>query len=436
MLARTEEYVEVEITDLAYEGKGVGKKDGFVYFVPKTAPGDIVAIDIIQQKKNFADGSVSEILKKSPLRIDPPCPYYNDCGGCHYMHLPYDYQKELKRTHIIKALERIGRIPNPSIESTVQSPQELNYRNRSIFHFKDGKIGYIGSPKQDLVDIKKCLICNVQINEALRFVRERFRDFQQINHLLIKTTQDPKSISFVFSVKSSIRDEALTIFKESRFDTAVSVFESFTPTESSLIFGYKYDLICGSESTEERIDKFKFELSPLSFFQVNTEQAKSIIRILTDDHEKDFLGKKVLELYSGVGLFSIPVSKIAGEVTAIESSRQAVLDASRNCKLNCANNIKTIEGKVREESYKLAKNGDKFDVVLLDPPRQGADRKLLENITMLNPEMIFYISCSPPTLARDLRYLVESGYRLSKVIPVDMFPQTYHIESVSILQKR
>jgi len=431
--------VELEITDIAYEGKGVGKIGGYVYFVPKTAVGDKIEVQIKRERKNFSDGLISNIVKPSIDRINPPCPYYENCGGCHYMHLPYSKQLEIKQNQLIKTLERIGKFKDPQVDNMTPSPHEFEYRNKSIFHLNENQIGFVSIGKEEIIDVENCLICNQNINSVLQKLRKFLGAKEErlsINNISIKTTNNPKTATIIFGVKTSIA-EKLGGLKEvfDDLNLSISIYESETPNESSLIFSENYKKILGEGSSKETIKDFTFELSPQSFFQTNLEQAGKLVSILTEDFVEDFRDKKVLELYSGAGLFSIPLSKIAKDVVAVESSHTSSRDAQKNKELNKATNINFIYGKVREETKKLLNNKEKFDVSLLDPPRQGADRELLFNLSELDVEKIFYVSCSPPTLARDLNILCRLGYSLTKIIPIDMFPQTYHIESLSILER-
>ena len=434
--------VELEIIDIAYEGKGVAKKEGYVYFIPKSAVGDILSAKITRVRKNFSEGIVQNLLKPSKNRIAPPCPYYNDCGGCHYMHMPYHLQVETKRKQIFSALEKIARIKDPPLEKMIHSPLELGYRNKSIFHVRDnGVIGYVGISDGKIIDVENCIICDDKINHALKVIRNLFKEgvFEdsKISNIALRTTKNPEGLSIVFGVGKTIADK-IKLLKKSflELDCPFSIFESETPIESTLVFSENTKILYGYETMREIMDKITFELSPLSFFQTNLDQAQKLIDILCRNNGESFQDKKIVDLYCGTGLFSLPISKLAKEVVGIDSSKSSIADAVHSKALNQIENCLFTKGMAREETQKMVKNGRMFDVALLDPPRQGADKGLLENLPKLNISKIFYVSCSPPTLSRDLGILTRLGYKLEKVTPIDMFPQTYHIESLSILERK
>lgn len=435
------EIVELEITDVAYEGKGVGKKNRFVYFIHKTMTGDRVRVRTTKRRKNFSEGIVQDIINPAPDRIEPPCQYYTHCGGCHYMHIPYTRQLEIKREHVIRSFERIAGLKAPPVESTVASKRTFDYRNRSVFHVK-GKdcMGFVSLEKNSVLNIDECLVCKERINLILKvlkkFIKKRLPKEKTVNHVSMRVSDDPEMSSIIFGVDSSIRDNIDPLIKAlHNINEDVSVHESITPIDSNMTFSESVNTLHGLERISFDMLGFKFQVSPLSFFQINPFQAQKLAGAVMETCLDDLKGKRLLDLYCGVGLFSLPAAKLAAEVQSVDSSRTAISDAIINKEFNKINNVNFVDGKASQITQKLAGKGQSFDTAIIDPPRGGAAGGMLRNLGRLNVETVIYVSCNPATLARDAKFLKRNGYSLKRCTPFDMFPQTYHIETLSVFER-
>jgi len=435
---------QITLEKLTYGGEAMGRlSDGRAVFVPFGLPGETVRIQLTQEKQNFARGEILEILKPSPDRITPKCKHFYSllpageglgmraaCGGCHYQNLPYEKQLTAKADILRDQLQRIGKIENPIIQPTVASPDPWNYRNHVQFHLTDdGKVGYIFSPlpsgeglgvRGRVIPIEECHLPEPAI--------DAFRDdLQFVSRMNLERV----------SLRSGANDDLMLILESETEETPELEIEA----DISIVHIYEEHpvVIAGSNSLTIQVLGKDFHVSAPSFFQVNTKMAEKMAQHLITNLQLPITNNQsatLLDIYCGVGLFSKFFADKYTKVIGIESSQSACEDFAIN--LDEFDNVELYEGAAEEILPALV--GHAFSVtdpihIILDPPRAGIDKFALDAILQINPQVIAYVSCDPSTLARDAARLIKGGYTLQHVTPFDLFPQTYHIESISIFTR-
>lgn len=407
------ETFEVEMEKLVYGGDCLGKlPDGRAVFVPFVLPGEVVRVEIVEDKKRFARAVPIELIQPSPERITPRCIHFGECGGCQYQNLDYPDQLRAKEAIVRDQFERIGKIENPPIKPIIPSPMPWHYRNYVQFHIgKDGELGYIHADGEHLLPIYECHLPQTMINDL----------WPQID---LGETPD--------IYRLSIREDSyenLMLILEGEEDTPpefsldVPVSAVYTPPEARLT------VLAGDDHLTYTLLDRNFQVSARSFFQVNTLMAEKMIQFLLENvnfHE----GSRAIELYAGVGLFSAFIAENVGHLTAIESSGAACHDFTVN--LEEFENVVLYEAEVEEVVPTLNFTPD---ILIADPPRSGLAPAVHDAIGSIQPEKIVYISCDPATLARDIKKILHKGYNLISVTPFDLFPQTAHVEAIVLLEK-
>lgn len=433
---------EITLEKLTYGGEVMGRlSDGRAVFVPFGLPGETVRIQLTQEKQNFARGEILEILKPSPDRIQAKCKHAfsplllgrvpdrvegsgvrSACGGCHYQHLPYEKQLTAKADILRDQLQRIGKIENPPVQSTVASPHPWNYRNHVQFHLTDdGKVGFINASSNAILAIEECHLPEPGI--------DAFRD-----DLQFESRMNLERVS----LRSGADDDLMLILESETEETPELEIE----TDISIVHIYEDHpvVIAGSDSLTIQVLGKDFHVSAPSFFQVNTKMAEKMVQhLLTNLPTSQFTNSPtsqsthLLDLYCGVGLFSKFFADKYAKVIGIESSPSACEDFAIN--LDEFDNIELYEGAAEEILPALAPQLTQPIHMIVDPPRAGLDKHALDGILEINPQIIAYVSCDPSTLARDAARLIKGGFTLQHVTPFDLFPQTYHIESISIFTR-
>ena len=418
---------EITLEKPTYGGEAMGRlPDGRAVFVPFGLPGELVQIRLTQQKQNYARGELIEIKKASEERITAKCKHYYSplpimgegagvraCGGCHYQHLPYSKQLEIKTEILRDQLQRIGKIENPPISSMVASPNEWNYRNHVQFHLdKEGKLGFVNSKGNSVIPITECHLPESNINDF-------WPELQLEPDVNIERV----------SLRTGLNDELMLILEseetpEMELEADISVVHLFNDHPV---------VMAGRDHLFIKILDNEFRVSAASFFQVNTPMAQKMVEhLLTNLPITNTPTTTLFDIYCGVGLFSKFFAAKYEKVIAIESSPSACEDFAVN--LDEFDNIELYEGTA--EQILPAFVGHAFSVthMIIDPPRAGIEKHALDAIIKIKPQVIAYVSCDPSTLARDAARLINGGYRLKDVTPFDLFPQTYHIESISIFE--
>ena len=431
----------LDIIDINTEGMGVGKYEGFTFFVENSTIGDRVKLEVTKLKKNFGIGKAIEILESSPYRVESKCDFFPKCDGCQLHNLDYEKQLELKRDMLKNNLERIGKIENVKINKTIGMDNPYRYRNKANFKIdKFGNIGYFKRGSNKLVPIDRCIIQNEITDEIIDNFKEFFKKHGNggIKDIVIRTTKDGKSmVIMVTQTKGTVPNVCQTLGTgpsvwEKGLTTVVSIYQNINPKNNSAIMGSKDIKLYGEDKIIDTIGEYKFYISPKSFFQVNPIQTEVLYNKVVE--YLDLKGDEVVaDLYCGIGTISLYISKYAKKVYGVEIVKDAIEDANENLKLNNVDNVEFIHGKSEEVLPKLNEKNIKIDAIVVDPPRKGLDKSLIEAIIKANPQKIVYVSCNPSTLARDLEYLVAGGYMVEEVQPVDMFPQTTHVESIILM---
>ena len=391
---------EVNIIRRNNEGEGIAKIDDMIVFVQNALEDEIVKIKIDKIEKNYAHAQMQEIISKSKNRITPVCPYYKDCGGCSLMHENHESQLNFKKQKVIGLFEKVAK---EKINPNIYSFNELNYRNKVTLKVINNKIGFYKQNTNELVNIDKCLLADNRINDLIKELSKY--DINDTN-IMIRICNNKLMINFDKLDNKKLIDEL-----------NVDAF-------------YINNKLVKGNSIYEVIDNFKFKVSPKSFFQVNQEVMNNLYKkALSYINSNDL----TLDLYSGTGTLSILVSNKSKRVIAIEKEESAVADANDNLKLNNINNVIFICGKVEDKISSLKK--EKIDNIIIDPPRKGINKKGIDVIREIKPNNLIYISCDPNTLVRDYN-LLKDIYDLKAINLYDMFPQTYHVETVMILEKK
>jgi 23S rRNA (uracil1939-C5)-methyltransferase len=397
-------------------------EDGRAVFVPFGLPGERVRIRLTEEKRGFARGELVEILEASPHRILPRCKHFGICGGCHYQNLPYEEQLKVKTEILRDQLRRIGRIENPPVQDMIASPSPWNYRNHVQFHLtEEGQLGYVRAQSPTAFAISECHLPAGPINSfwpqlefeaGTNIERVSLRVGKEENLMLTLESDSPESPELEIEAEVSV----------------AHVFEENTV------------VIAGNDHIVIPVLGHDFRVSAPSFFQVNTAMAEKMVEhlltcLLASPWRRGdiSLSTMLLDVYCGVGLFSAFLAPQCKRVIGIESSLSACEDFAIN--LDEFDNVELYEGLAEEILPALGGRIDNPLDILVDPPRAGLEKRVVDGILKLNPQVIAYVSCDPSTLARDTKRLIEGGYRLKQVTPFDVFPQTYHIESISIFER-
>ena len=419
---KTEISYELILEKLTYGGDAMGRLDdpltgtgGRAVFVPFGLPGEHVRVRLTSEKKNFARGKIVEILEASKDRIQPRCKHFGECGGCHYQNLPYEKQLAAKTEILIDQLKRIGKIEKPPVQPMVACPNPWNYRNHIQFHLtKDGNIGYIGASfRPAIIAISECHLPEPSLNSL--WPQLKFDSGTEIERVSLRAGNEDDLMLILESV--SPRPPELEI------EAGISVTHLYE--ENTVV-------IAGNDHIVMRVLERDFKISAASFFQVNTVMAGKMVNYLLTCLPVS-LSTTLLDVYCGVGLFSAFFAPKCGRVIGIESSESACEDFVLN--LDEFDNVELYEGLAEEVLPGLVGEIGNLSYTIVDPPRAGLDKQVIDGILKLDPQMIAYVSCDPSTLARDAARLINGGYKLREVTPFDLFPQTYHIESISLFEK-
>ncbi len=407
---------EITLEKLTYGGEAMGRlSDGRAVFVPFGLPGETVRIQLTQEKQNFARGEILEILKPSPNRITTKCKHFTQCGGCHYQNLPYEKQQLAKADILRDQLQRIGKIENPIVQPTVASPKQWNYRNHVQFHLTDdGKVGFINARGNATLPIEECHLPEPTI--------DAFR-----NDLQFESRMNLERVS----LRSGTDDDLMLILESETEETPELEIEA----DISIVHIYEDHpvVIAGSNALTIQILGKDFHVSAPSFFQVNTPMAEKTVQHLQAQLPTPDSQFTLIDLYCGVGLFSKFFASKYAKVIGIESAPSSCEDFAIN--LDEFDNVELYEGAAEEILPALAPQLTEPIHMIVDPPRAGIDKFAIDAILQINPQVIAYVSCDPSTLARDAARLIKGGYTLQNVTPFDLFPQTYHIESISIFTR-
>jgi len=475
--------LELDIIKYAAEGKGIAKinrnivkpdhkqdseGDNYVVFVQGSYPGDKVKARLRKIKKSYAEASVVEIISSSKNRIEPRCKHFGTCGGCKQQDLDYNTQVNFKQILVKETFEHIGGLTDFEIEEIIPSEKSFYYRNKMEFSFADkrwltkkeiGKIDIIDKdfslglhiPRifDKVLDIEECFLQSEISNKILNFSRQFFKERKTpiystkthtgyLRNLVIRQSRHTEDL-MVNLVTSKEDDELMTEYSAKILESVpqiTTIINNINLRKASVAIGDYEKVYHGTGFIYDKIGSYTFRISSNSFFQTNTLQAEKLYQTALDFAELS--GNEILyDLYSGAGAIAIYISDKAKKVYAVESSETAINDAKENVKINNVENVEFICADLFKSFLPIAekKKIPKPDVIIIDPPRSGMHKNTVKDVIKLNPKKIVYISCNPATQARDIKIMVEAGYKLEKIRPVDMFPHTNHIENVALLNK-
>ena len=452
MLLKQKEYI-VDIVDIGQGGVGIGKYDGFTVFVEGGLIQDKLKVKINKSKKNYAVGDIVEIINPSPFRVSRVCDdSLKDCGGCQIQELDYQKQLDIKTNEVKQVIARIGKLNDVLIHETIGMEKPFRYRNKAQFPIQSinnlPSIGFYKKKSHDIVETDKCVIQHDINDKIVKIIKTYINAYNVsiydekphkglLRHLVTKvgfTTGEVMVVLVANGSKLPYLNELTSVLKENipGFKTLVV---NINKEKTNVILGKENTIIYGDGKINDYIGDLIFEISPLSFFQVNPLQTEVLYNKAleyADLKEND----TVFDIYCGIGTISLFLAQKANKVYGIEIVSDAIKDANINAKLNNLDNVEFYVGKAEEVVPKIYNEGKKANVVVVDPPRKGCDEKVLDTIISMKPDRVVYVSCNPSTLARDLKYLDEHGFKCVEIQPVDMFPHTMHVECVAKIVKK
>ncbi|HYF91385.1 MAG TPA: 23S rRNA (uracil(1939)-C(5))-methyltransferase RlmD [Symbiobacteriaceae bacterium] len=446
---RPGQVIRVAIHGLGHSGEGVGRYEGLTVFVPGGAPGDTLTAKVTEVKKNYARAALVELVEPSPDRAAPPCPVVDECGGCQLQHIRYGAQLELKRQQVVDAIERLGKLEGVTVHPTLGMGDPWHYRNKAQFPVgtRSGRVvaGFFAPGTHRIVNIEQCHIQHPLGNEIMAAVKELARQFGVpiyderthkgvLRHVLARIGRGTGEAMAVLVTNGPEFPAAAKVARGlmERVPAVVSVVQNINPEQTNVVLGRKSKVLAGKDQIIDYIDDLEFAISPVSFFQVNPAQTEVLY-----GKALEYAGltgaETVLDIYCGIGTISLFLARKAREVIGIEVVPPAIEDAVENARRNGVANARFICGDAAVEMPRLAGEGVRAQVIVVDPPRKGCDEPVLQAMAAVGPERIVYVSCNPASLARDLGLLSGLGYRTVEVQPVDMFPHTSHVECCSLL---
>ena len=464
VVCQKNDIVTLEIIDMGAEGEGIARLEGYTLFVKDALVGDIIKACVMKTKKRFGYARLLEILEPSPYRVEPKCPVAKQCGGCQLQHCSYEKQLLWKQEKVLNCLQRIGGFQDVAMEPILAMDKPFYYRNKAQFPVgvdKDGNLiaGFYASRTHSIIQNTDCVIqhpCNREIVETvLQFMRDynipayNEKDhLGMVRHILTRVGVNTGEVMVCLVINGSFLPEAeelknrllscrLTGKNGNPELIMKSICININKEKTNVILGQKVKVIYGDGFIKDKIGNIIYQISPLSFYQVNPEQTKKLYDTVLEFADLQG-GEVVWDLYCGIGSISLFLAQKAAKVCGVEIVPEAIEDARKNAALNHFSNTEFFVGAAEEvvpEQYGKSEGRLKADVVTLDPPRKGCDEKLLETVVGMEPKRIVYVSCDPATLARDLRYLCDRGYEIQRVRACDMFGMGYHVETVCLLSK-
>lgn len=461
MTVKKGQTVDLTISDMAFGGKGLARLDGYAVFVDQSVPLDRVAARIVKKKKNYAEARIVDLLEPSPHRVTPPCPYSGYCGGCKWQFVAYEQQLAYKRQQVAAALEHIGGIQGVPVHPTVPSERRFGYRNKMEFTCSDRRwlmphemdregldtefaLGlHVPGTYYKVLDTTACLLQPEAGNQILDDLRSYIRasnrpvyglrshtGFWRFAMLRHSVSEDCWMVNLITAAEDERVLRPLADRLMDRYPRIVSVVNNVTARPAGIAVGEYEVHLAGAATLMDRIGDYRFEISANSFFQTNTRGAESLYHTVKT-YAMLTGAETVVDLYCGTGTIAIYLSNSAEQIVGLEIAESAVKDARLNCLSNQVTNCRFIQGDIRET---LAGMDVRADVMVIDPPRVGIHKDVVAQILEMGAARIVYVSCNPATMARDLA-LLKDRYRIMEVQPVDMFPHTFHIESVARLEK-
>lgn len=448
------QYVDLDIEDLSHEGLGVGKLEGYTLFVKGALPGERIKAKIMKMKKRYGFARLIEVYEASPHRIEPPCPIYKQCGGCQLQHLSYEEQLRQKELQVRSQLTKIGGLDleQVKVHPTLGMENPWKYRNKAQVPIGEAEGGLVGGfyrqGTHEIIDMQECMIQHEANDAVIQKTKQIAQELgisaydEQnhtglLRHVVVKYGFYTKELMLVLiTLEENIpQKEKLISELRAEFGDLKSIVQNVNPARTNVIFGDRTRVLWGEEYIYDRIGSIQFAISARSFYQVNPQQTK----VLYDKalEYADLQGHEtVIDAYCGIGTISLFLAQKAKRVLGVEVVPEAIADAKRNARLNGIENAEFAVGEAEKVIPWWKAQGILADVIVVDPPRKGCDEALLKTMIEMKPKRVVYVSCNPATLARDLKILEEGGFRTVEVQPVDMFPHSYHVESVILMVRK
>lgn len=442
------DFINLSITDIAEDGAGVGKYNGIAVFVPSAVPGDFISAVITSVKKNYCKAEIIKIITKSPFRIDTDCVVFGKCGGCSLLNFDYNEELNFKENKIKECFKRIAMMDNIKIESILKSGQLSHYRNKATYQVTEEngeyKIGFYSLKSYDVIENEFCHVCNKENGKIINTIRRSLKkhgipayDHKTkkgvLRNIVIRNFGGETVVCFV--INGTSLKNAYEISNDIVKNTSVrNVIVNSGVEGTGKVFGNKTNVITGNDYLSETIDGIKYHISITSFFQVNTLAAKLLYESVIQ-YSALKGNETAVDLYCGIGSISLMLSKRCKKVYGIDNFKRSISDAKLNAHLNNIDNVEFITGKAEDKLSEIFEKEDGIDLAVLDPPRSGCDKKLLEQIAFYKIERVVYVSCNAATMARDVKRLADLGYSVVSAQPVDMFPRTFHVETVVLMSR-
>ena len=430
--------------DYTYDGMGIVKVDGFCLFVKNLLLDEEAEIVVTKLQKDYGYGKVLKLLKTSSERVEPKCSLFPQCGGCQLQHFSSKHQAEFKRRMVQQAISHIGKL-DLEVNEVLSMSDPWKYRNKMQIPVqvdKDGKsvVGFYRTHSHVILPLTSCEIQSDVANKIVSTITsllDSYGNASYFRHLLLKTQEKTNEIMVVFvtNTKKVPYIEDMTKALVSEYPAICSVLQNVNGKDTNVILSDEEYLLHGRNYVVGKLQEFSFQIASRSFFQINPIQTELLYETAIRLAEIDS-SCKVADVYCGVGTISMFLAKYAKEVIGIEIVPQAIENAKENARNNGISNVSFMCGDAKHCTVQLAKQNHQIDVAVVDPPRKGCDTTTLDSLIEMNPKRIVYVSCNPSTLARDLLYLEDRNYQTQVVQPVDMFPQTYHVENVAVLIRK
>lgn len=425
--------------DYTHDGLGIVKIDGFAFFIREIIVGETVKFKLLKLKKNYGYGKLLAVIETSKNRTTPFCEYYGKCGGCQLQHMNLEEQSKFKHQIVSNNIQYIGKL---DVEvNQVLSGNQLAYRNKAQFPLTDKPsfaMGFYRLHSNDIISIDKCPIQSDKINQLYNYLKSGLCSqsfMKSLRHILIKHAFATNQLMLVFIANKDIRNELNDYVAQLTNDMNVeSVILNINTRNDNVILGSEEYLLYGSSVIQDQLDDMKFNIAAKSFYQVNPKQTE-VLYGKALEYAKISKNDTVVDLYCGVGTITLFLAKYAKQVIGIEIVEDAIKNAKENARLNDIKNVEFVCSDAGTYAEKLQKEGKQPEVVVVDPPRKGCDDVTIMSIVKMEPNRIVYVSCNPATLARDIQKFKKYNYKCSIVQPVDMFPNTFHVETVALLKK-
>ncbi|MEB7435496.1 23S rRNA (uracil(1939)-C(5))-methyltransferase RlmD [Staphylococcus pasteuri] len=441
-----------QVLDLTHEGHGVVKIDRYPIFVPNALINETIEYKIIKVKKNFAIGKLLNVIVESDSRVEPPCVYYDKCGGCQLQHMTYQAQLTMKKEQVINLFHRKGSFNDTVIHDTVGMEDPWRYRNKSqipigLNNDKKPIMGFYRQRSHDIIDMDSCLIQDEKHQQVMNDVKQLISELNisvynektkkgLLRHLVVRTGHYTNQMMIILVTNGKAFNQANQLVEAlvKLHPNVTSIKQNINDAHSNVIMGRKSITLYGTDEIEDKLSEITFNISDQSFYQINSHQTEKLYNQALEYAQ--LTGNEiVLDTYCGIGTIGLYMAEKSKHVYGVEVVSSAIKDAEENATINQLENTTFVCGKAEEVILKWKAEGIRPDVVMVDPPRKGCDETFIKTLLELNPKRIVYISCNPSTQQRDAQ-LLSQQYDLKEITPVDMFPQTTHIETVALFDRK